>query len=234
MGFLTVSGGVVASRLNPRLIAGIPAGMKRVVSRFICRSANGKMASPWDVAGDYNSDLESSTMSQWEKTIIRLNDAHEILSAFGIGPSSRGYQRWRTDAGFRQVDFEDVLNESTNILAVDWRECLQDAIDTVIGQLEELEIEASADLNDEGCEGEIQIDGQCSNIKFVPVDEDDFDQVMATINRLIANKAAYRKFRSCEGSDGWCYAVLKSDDWQAIESSSKDVVDLLFTKVGGA
>jgi hypothetical protein len=167
-------------------------------------------------------------MTDWEKTIIPLDNAHEILSVFGIGPSSREYQRWRRDDGFRHVDFEGVLNESRSVLTVDWREWLQDAVDTITGQLEELGMEAAADLGEDGNEGVIQVDGKSSRIKFVPADEDDFDRVIEAINRLIADAARYRKFRSCEGSDGWSYALLRNEDWHALESAAGATIRLLF------
>jgi hypothetical protein len=167
-------------------------------------------------------------MADWEKTIIPLDDAHEVLSVFGIGPSSREYQRWRRDDGFRHVDFEGVLSESRSVLTVDWREWLGDAVDTIIGQLEELGIEASADLGADENEGLFQADEQSTRIKFAPADDDDFDRVIEAINRLIAKTARYRKFRSCEGSDGWSYAVLKNDDWRELETSAGATVELLF------
>jgi hypothetical protein len=141
-------------------------------------------------------------MADWEKTIIPLDDAREVLSVFGIGPSSREYQRWRRDDGFRHVDFEGVLRESRSVLAVDWREWLQNAVDTIVCQLEELGIEVSADLGEDGNEGMFQADGQSARIKFVPADEDDFDRVVDAINGLIGATARYRKFSSSEGSDG--------------------------------
>jgi hypothetical protein len=167
-------------------------------------------------------------MADWEKTIIPLDDAHEILSVFGIGPSSREYQRWRRDNGFRHVDFEGVLGESRSILTVDWREWLQDAVDTITGQLDELGIDAAADLGEDGNEGVLHIAGKTARIKFMPADDDNFDRVIEAINRLIAETARYRKFRSCEGSDGWSYAVLKNEDWQALETAAGTTVRLLF------
>jgi hypothetical protein len=167
-------------------------------------------------------------MADWETTIIPLDDAHEILSVFGIGPSSRAYQRWRRDDGFRHVDFEGVLNECNSVLTVDWREWLQDVVDVILRQLEEIGITAGADLGEDGNEGMLQVDGQSARIKYVPADEDDFDCVIWEVNRLIADTARYRKFRSCEGSDGWFYAVLRNEDWKALESAAGATVKLLF------
>jgi hypothetical protein len=167
-------------------------------------------------------------MADWEKTIIPLDDAHEVLSVFGIGPSSREYQRWRRDDGFRHVDFEGVLGESRSVVTVDWREWLQDAADTITGQLEELGMEAAAELGEGGNEGVFQIGGKSARIKYVPADNDNFDRVIEAINRLITETARYRKFRSCEGSDGWSYGLLKNEDWQALETAAGATVRLLF------
>jgi hypothetical protein len=124
-------------------------------------------------------------MTNWEKIIIPLDDAHKILAVFGIDPSSRECQRWRRDDGFRQVDFEGVLSESGAVIIVDWREWLQDAVDLIIRQLNELGIKASADLGGDGNEGFLQIDEKTTRIKFVPEDEDDFDRIIEAVNRLI-------------------------------------------------
>lgn len=58
------------------------------------------------------------TLADWEKMIVPLDEAHEVLHVFGIGPSSREYQRWRRDDGFRHVDFEGVLRESRSVVAL--------------------------------------------------------------------------------------------------------------------
>jgi hypothetical protein len=147
---------------------------------------------------------------------------------FGIDSSSREYQRWRRNDGFRHVDFEIVLGESRCVLTVDWQEWLQEAINTITGQLEALGLEVTTDLDEEGNEGVIQIDGQPAQIKFVPVDGDDFDLVIATINSLIAAKARYRRFRSCEGSDGWAYAILKNENWRALDATIGATIRMLF------
>jgi hypothetical protein len=170
-------------------------------------------------------------MSDWEKTIIPLDDAHEILSLFGIGPSSREYQRWRRDDGFRHVDFEGVLKTSGLVLNVDGREWLHDATDTMIRQLEELGICAAAEFGDDGEEGTFQVEGRTVGIKFIPADGDDFDRVVAAVNETIAPQARYRKFRSSAGSDGWSYATLKHEDWQALEAAAGDTLRLLFADV---
>lgn len=167
-------------------------------------------------------------MADWEKTIIPLDDAHEILSVFGIGSHFKPYQRWRRDDGFRHVDFEGVLGESPAVLIVDWREWLQDAIEVIQRQLHDLGIEATSALGDEGEAGEFRVNWLSAMIKFVSDDEDDFDEVIVAVNHLISQTACYRKFCSCEGSDGWSYAVLNNVDWQSIEEAAPSTVRLLF------
>ena len=169
-------------------------------------------------------------MAANETTIIPLDDAHEALSVFGIEPSHRSYQRWRRDDGFRLVDLEDVLDESQFVLKVDWREYLQDAIDIVLAQLSSIGVLANADLGEEGAQGHIEINGERKTIKYVPSDDDDFDQVIRSINSLIYAHAQYRKFRSCEGTDGWAYGLLSNEDWTALESSAADLTRLLFVE----
>ena len=167
-------------------------------------------------------------MPNWETTIVPLDDAHELLSALGIGPHSRGYQRWRREDGFLQVDFEGVLNESISVIVVDGRDCLQHVVGFILKQLEQIGIDVSAEMGEDGNEGLFRVDGQSAQIEYVPADEDDFDQVVAVFNRMIADTARYRKFRSCEGSDGWSYVLLKNEDWQTLESAAANTVKLLF------
>jgi hypothetical protein len=170
-------------------------------------------------------------MSDWGKRIIPLNDTHQVFSVFGVDPSSREVQRWQRDDGFRQVDFEGILNQSSRTLIVDWREWLQDAVDVILQQLGELGIDAVADLDEEGVQGDFEAAEQSMRIKYVPADEDDFDQVIAAINNTVDEIAHYRKFQSCEGSDGWRYAILKNEDWETLESVTGATLKLLFVKV---
>lgn len=167
-----------------------------------------------------------------ESTIVPLDAAHEVLSVFGIGSDNREYQRWRQDDGFRLIDLEDVLGHSQFVLSVDWREALPDALSTILDQLGAIGISASSDLADEADEGQLEIDGQNAAVKFVPSDGDDFDQVIRTVNSLISAKARYRKFRSSEGSDGWMYGLLSSEEWNSLEAEASDLTALLFDDVG--
>jgi hypothetical protein len=151
-----------------------------------------------------------------------------VLATFGIGPYSKGYQRWRRDDGFRLVDLEEVLGESQFVLRVDWREWLQDATNTIRDQLGAIGISAAADLGEDGDQGYIEVEGRREVIKYVPNDDDDFDVVIQTINSLISTKGRYRKFRSCEGSDGWAYCLLSNENWNELESSAGELMNLLF------
>jgi hypothetical protein len=166
-----------------------------------------------------------------ESTIIPLDDAHELLSAFEIGPYSNGYQRARRDDGFLQIDLEGVLDESGLVLGIDWRGWLQENVDLILQQLAKLDISATASLDEGGNEGTFHLDGKGAFIKYVPTDEDSFDEAIAAINRLIGTKAHYKKFRSCEGSDGWVYALLMNDDWNSLHSNIPQTMALIFKDV---
>lgn len=170
-------------------------------------------------------------MSGDSSTIIPLDEAHKILATFGIGPNSRGYQRWHREDGFRRGDLEDILNESDFILNVDWRELLSDAMDAIVSQLHELGIEASVDLNEDGEKGVFGANGKEIRIKYSLNDEDNFDRVIASINPLISRMAHYRKLRSSEGSDTWSYAILKNEDWRQLRQSAGEWMSLLFVEV---
>ncbi|MGL6074417.1 MAG: hypothetical protein ACRC8S_09685 [Fimbriiglobus sp.] len=160
-------------------------------------------------------------------TIIPLNHADVIFSVFGISPSSREYQRWRTEDGYRHVDFEGVLGESGSVFTMDWRESFQDVVDVLQGQLDRLGMQAAFSLTEDGDASEVQIAGKTAPIQFASAD-DNFDRVIQVINRLLAPTARYRKFRSDEGSDAWSYAVLRNEDWQFLETATGSTVALLF------
>ncbi|MBI1248734.1 hypothetical protein GC197_12950 [bacterium] len=167
-------------------------------------------------------------MSDWDSTIISLDDSHEVLATFGIGPYSKGYQRWKRGDGFRWCDLEDVLSESPNVFGIDWRDCLEDALDPITDALESLGISLNIQLNDDGDAGEISLGKATEIIKFRSDEEDEFDDVIAAINRLIVRQARFRRFRSSEGSDGWWYGLLSVEDWSSLEVNAPQTVELLF------
>jgi len=169
-----------------------------------------------------------SPMSGSQDEIIPLSDADAVLVAFGVGPANKAYQRWRTEYGFRMVDFADVLDESHFVLNVDWREWLQDAVDQILTQLATIGVAAEADLGDDGERGEFAADGRREAIKFVPSDDDNFDQVIRSVNSVIQAKGQYRKLRYSEGTDGWSYGLLPCESWKELESKAGATVDLLF------
>lgn len=167
-------------------------------------------------------------MSDVESTIISLDTAHKILSAFDIGPDNREYKRWRRDDGFRQVDLEDVLSESQFVLIVDWRDSLEDVVEKMVNQLRRIDIPSHAELDDDGNQGYFEVFGNRSNIKYLAADDDDFNAVIASINKSIGTKARYRQFSSSVGSDGWSYGLLLNDEWEWLKSNAPKVVELLF------
>lgn len=171
-------------------------------------------------------------MTDPQQTIVPLDAAHEVLAMFGIGPDSDRYQRWQRNDGFRLVDLVDVLGESQFLFWVDWREWLPDAVDVVLDQLSALGIAAAWDSSATGEQGVIEVDGRRATIKYAPSDDDDFDEVMRSVNSLIHSQASYRKLRCCAGTDSWAYGLLTRDSWQELEVNAKDVVDLLFLPVG--
>jgi hypothetical protein len=166
-------------------------------------------------------------MADWEKTIIPLDDANEMLSVFESGRYfEKEYQRWRRDDGFRHVDFEGVLCKSRSVLIFDNNSWLAETGETIVKQLSALGIDSRAEFDDEGDHGFIEVGGKRADIKYVPTN--DFNDVIRAINPLIEDKAHYRKFRSCQGSDTYEYAILKNEDWKSLEGSVPELVKLLF------
>ena len=172
-------------------------------------------------------------MSDMETTVIPLDDAREVLGKFGIGPEGQAYQRWRRDDGFRRVDLESVLSKSVLVLAIDWRESLLDALENVATQLYSLGFSFDSDLDDDGNQGYVEIDGKRGDVKYDPSDNDDLDDVMRSINQLIKEKAQYRKFRSCEGTDSRWYGLLSNENWKSLESNLPGVLSLIWTVLPG-
>lgn len=162
--------------------------------------------------------------------LIPLEEAHEVLFAVGIGPESRGYQRWKRADGIALDDLEHILTESMLVLGIDWRESPEDATEIILRQLSTLGFNASSDLGEDGTQGTLTIEGAAIPVKYAPADKDDFDNVIGAINKVILPKARYRKFASCEGSDGWLYVVLPAETWQHLNSTAKLALTALFTE----
>jgi hypothetical protein len=162
-------------------------------------------------------------------TVVSLRDANEVLRKFGIALDSKACRRRRRDEGFRWIDLEELLSESLHVLAVDWRESLQDVLESIAPQLYSIGLTFDSDLNDAGKEGMIEIDGEWEKVKYRL--NDDLDDVIRSINRLTRNKAEYRRFRSCEGTDVRWYGFLSKEDWARLESNVPNVLSLLFCSV---
>lgn len=167
-------------------------------------------------------------MENWEHVIIPPDDAAELLNALGIDPNTPQVQRWRQDDGFRWVDLDELLSGSLAVLTVDWRDWPGYSIEEIDQQLRPLGIWLNIQHDASGEQGTIFHAGQKKSIKYIPNDGDEFDTVIASINELIRDKARYRKFRSSEGSDTACYALLSLKDWERLESDAKSMVELLF------
>ena len=164
-------------------------------------------------------------------SIVPIDDAHEILHAFAIGPDSRGYQRWKREDGFRRVDLEDVLFESPRVFGADWREWLQDVVLDVVGKAQLIGIEVVAVLDEDGNSGVIRCDDREEDVVYVPANRDDFDDVASAIDTVLGSRAEVRKFKSCEGSDGWSYAMLRCQDWAHLETVASNSLESLFSKL---
>ncbi len=154
---------------------------------------------------------------------IPHNDAIAILETFDCP------NRDVADTGIALVDLEDRLSNAGADLVVDWRSSLQDVTPIITDTLDRLRIETSIDLfGDDLNEATIHVAGKTAGLKYVPRDEDDFDSVIVTINSMIQSTASFRKFRSCEGTDGWCYAALSNELWARLDSTAGDSVDSMF------
>ena len=172
------------------------------------------------------------TVNEIESTIVPLDNCHTLLASFGIGGDNREYQRWRRDDGFRWVDLEDTLNTSEFVVGIDWREWLNDAVDTIAHQLSLIDVQLDVNLNDDGDRGAISVGSASADIKFVPADDDDFCAVVTAVNRLLGDRASYRKFNSCEDSDGYWFGLQTADQWNALDSSIPQTVKLIFKPDG--
>lgn len=165
------------------------------------------------------SNTTSQHLPNHESVLIPLKDADLILSVFGVVSDSREYSRWKRDDGFRLVDFEDVLGTSARVLNVDWKDWLPDAVDQIVEQLAIFGFIASAEFDESGERGQLCVGATDSTIYFES-GTGNFDDVILTANSLILSRAAYRKFRACEGTDGWEYAILSHEDWRQLETDT--------------
>lgn len=173
---------------------------------------------------------ESKVPSEQSSLIhITKTDACKLLETFQVDLKHSEVQRYLTDGGIKSFDLEDLLNCGPLTLVFDWRDVLQGGIDDASKQLALFDVSLTGNWNSDGTKGAITVDGQTEQVKYVPDDNDDFDTVIVTVNRLMAGRCEYRKFNSCIGSDTWQYGLLSSQQWQELTESPGNVANVLFT-----
>ena len=165
----------------------------------------------------------------WNNHVVHLNDAHGVLATFGITEPTRAYERWVRPNGFRLADFWDVLGDSPFIVTMDWRGMLDDFVEEVLPALAQLGVELSYGSDGSGNAGVLTAgDGRKEPVRYVPSAGDDFNRVIAAIQRLAGPGVEFRASPANEGSDGWTYAVLARDEWAALDSMHPEPVGALF------
>ncbi|MCA9041015.1 MAG: hypothetical protein KDA65_11755 [Planctomycetaceae bacterium] len=165
--------------------------------------------------------------------LVPLDEVHAIMDAFQQDRQNKDYLRWRRNDGLRHYDLVDVLANSPRLLFVDWRECLDDAVEIIKKQLLLYGIELQAEMDETVPCGTVYVQGESAAIRYVPSEDDaNFDQVMTNINKLVHEQVQYRRLVSCEGTDGYSYALLSHAEWQKLEAELPGLTDKLFARVG--
>lgn len=162
--------------------------------------------------------------------IIPLDSAHRILAVFGITQSTPAYDRWLRPDGVRLSDFDEVLFDSRFIFGMDWRGFLDDIVAEIIPAVGELGGQLIYEPDGEqGTSGTIRsADGRSEGIRYVPNEDDDFDDVIRAFQRLAPTEVEFRQSPANAGSDTWSYAVLLKSEWSELESIDRVAIRHFF------
>jgi hypothetical protein len=160
--------------------------------------------------------------------VIPLEAAHQILATFGITKPTKAYERWVKPVGFEVGDFDEVLFKSPFIFTIDCRAWLKEELETIVESLQNLEVKVSVDLDEEGEVGYVVSDGRRAQVKYRPVDDDSFDNVVQSLQRVVPEMIEFRRSPNNEGSHTYLYAVLPRDEWSDLERAAPEVIAHFF------
>lgn len=128
-------------------------------------------------------------------------------------------------------ELEEVLYEEEKMLVIDWRESLADALEWTNETHEGLKLTLETEWDEDEVAGTVAYGSREVKVRFVPADEDDFNTVMRAINGLIAPKAAWRRFRSCDNTDSYSYALLPLARWNSLDKAAPKLISSMFSKL---
>ena len=141
-------------------------------------------------------------------TRIPLETAHQFLAAFGITKATPAYERWVKDDGFDPDDFPSVLGDSPLVFTIDWRAALGDELVRIVDGLGRFHVELEFAMDPETSTGFVTCQGRHATVKYAPADNDDFKNVMLSIQGILPTAIEIRASPRNDDCDTWIFAAL--------------------------
>ena len=161
--------------------------------------------------------------------IIPLDVAHQVLATFGINESTPLYDRRVRADGFRVDDLHEILDsESRFIFIVDWRAALPEELKPIATAVKDLGADLKIDVDPDADDGWVECGGKRESVKYVPSDQDDFTDVIRALQKVLPTAIEFREGITFRGSDTWEFAALLREEWSALESLDRTLIQSLF------
>jgi len=183
--------------------------------------ANGKLG-PESVPRYHADTLQSPPL-------IPLDVAERVLAVFGIAGPTPLFERRATADGMTSDGLHEVLaSDSRFVFVIDWRAELFEELELIAAALAGLGVVLRVDFpDDEACKGWVECDGNRRALKYVPRDGDDFTDVIVAVQQLMPPAVEFRAGGDGQG-DGWEFAVLRREEWSALEALDGSPVASMF------
>jgi hypothetical protein len=173
--------------------------------------------------------LHPSGEYQYEARISE-DAAQQILIAFGIAGPSPEYERWVREDGFRPIDLVDVLGPSPRRILIDWRGTLEDAVADLTRAFASHGVEASFDgavvADGRRATGVFRLGGHVIEFERTREGIADFRQKLRQLEIATCDALAFRV--DDEGTDTIALALLRPEDWAALDALDSRAVTYLF------
>jgi hypothetical protein len=160
---------------------------------------------------------------------ISEDTAQQILITFGISGPSPEYERWVQEDGFRPIDLADVLRPSPRRILIDWRDALEDVLADLARAFASHGIDASFDSasvdDGRGETGFFHLRGHVIELQRARQEITEFRRKLRRLEMATSDTLA---FRIDEGGDTIALALLRREEWVALDALDSRAVTYLF------
>ena len=166
--------------------------------------------------------------------LIPLDVAERVLAVFGIDAPTPLYERRATAGGITLDGLHEVLaSDSPFVFIIDWRAELFEELELIAAALAGLGVALRVDFpDDDAGKGWVECDGNRRALKYVPRDGDDFTDVIVAVQQLMPPAVEFRAGGDGQG-DGWEFAVLRREEWSALDALDGSPVASMFRPLPG-